>query len=118
MRHIVLPLVLAFLLVGCSANQPTPSDPVEVTPEMRQFVLSEYQHVVKDLIPTPTTAVFDGEPTVIANRSSGRIELSATGHVHAQNEYGASLEHLYNLGWTEDGSGGWRLEHQYVRTTR
>jgi hypothetical protein len=114
MQRTVILIVLG-ISCGCAPKEPRPLEPVDVTSEMRQMVMSRYQPLVRSQLTTPGSAQFTEVPEISAHRDPGtrRTELSAVGEVHAHNEEGAMARYRYHLVW-EEGFGGWRLRQKSV----
>src|SRR5688572_6091052 len=93
-------LVLA-LACGCAPKQPSdaPAEPADVTPEMRQVVMTRYQTVVRSQLNTPDSAEFTEPPVISAQvRREPRVrwtEIIAGGEVNAQNEEGTTVRYAY-----------------------
>src|SRR5688500_16883476 len=103
-------------LCGCAPKQPAATEPVDVTPEMRQMVMTRYQYAVKSLLNTPQSAQFTEPPVISAAREPRyrRIDVTAGGEVHAQNEEGATTRYRYHLLWNQAPGSDWRLREKAV----
>ena len=111
-------LILA-LACGCAPKDPSsaPTEPADVTPEMRQMVMTRYQTVVRSQLHTPDSAEFTERPAISAQvRREPRVrwtEVIAGGEVNAENEEGTTTRYRYRLTW-EQTPAGWRLREKAV----
>ena len=114
---VILALVAGWGTAGGCAQQAVPLETVAVTPQIRQMVMTRYQPAVKAQLTTPASAQFTEDPVIQArrDRGSGRTEVTAEGELHAQNESGQMVRHVYRLAWMDMFGGNWKLTQKSVK---
>jgi hypothetical protein len=115
-------VLLVALMAGCATQSPQPESPqptptpsvqIEVTPEMRKFVLDGYKQVVLNNLADPAQTQFPPcqiEIVALRDPSSDRSTMFVTGVlVDAPNGYGALIrQSVPILTCSQDSTKSWK----------